>query len=293
MNKYLNTFLTYLEIEKNYSEHTLINYRIDLEDFIQFLNGLSLESVEYPILRRYLGQLRQRELKSRTIARKLSSLRSFYKFLQREGVVENNPASLVLTPKLDKSLPKFLTENEMERLINSPGERKQTNKFKKELSVRDEAIFEIMYSTGIRVSELVGMNEEDVDLIGQIARVRGKGKKERMVPLGSKSVDALRKYLLLREGKGRSIFRNKNGNRLTTRGVRNILERTIKTVSEMRKISPHTLRHSFATHMLDRGADLRSVQELLGHASLSTTQIYTHLTTERLKNVYEKAHPRA
>jgi len=229
------------------------------------------------------------------VSRKLSSLRSFYKFLQREGVVEQNPAKLLMTPKLDKPLPKMLSEEEVARLIEMPERR--VNPEKKSINSwmlkRDEAIFETMYSTGVRVSELVGMNHDDVDLISQMVRVRGKGKKERIVPLGDKAVGALQRYMEGKMSHSFAVFLNKNGKRLTTRGVYNIVERYIKYLSMQRQVSPHTLRHSFATHLLDRGADLRSVQELLGHASLSTTQIYTHLTTERLKNIYDKAHPRA
>ena len=279
-------FLTYLEIEKNYSAHTLVNYHIDLKEFFKFLDSTALEQVDYTVLRRYLAQIRQRHLKPRTIARKLSCLRSFVKFCQREELVKQNPAALLLTPKLDKPLPHFLTEEETFKLMDSPKDDKIA-------TLRDRAIFETLYSAGIRVSELVGLNTDQVDLISNLVRVQGKGKKERLVPVGDKAVDAIKQYLDTRIVKSNALFLNKNGGRLTDRSVRNIINKYIKLTSVQQHVSPHMLRHSFATHLLNRGADLRSVQELLGHVNLSTTQIYTHLTTEKLKNVYDKAHPRA
>jgi len=287
MNRYIDKFITYLEVEKNYSSHTLLNYRLDLGEFFTFLQEQPLEKVEYLHLRRFLSSLRDRNLKPRSMARKLSSLRSFFRFMNREGYLKENPAVLLMSPKLDKPLPKFLSESEMAQFIEAP-------KTDDDFGRRDRAILEVLYSTGIRVSELVGLNVEHVDLIGQIAKVSGKGKKQRLVPIGRKAVDALQTYLSQRKKMNASAcFLNKNGTRLTTRGVFNITDKYIKQVSATKDISPHVLRHSFATHMLDRGADLRSVQELLGHVSLSTTQIYTHVTTDRLKKVYDKAHPRA
>ena len=286
MNRHIDKYLTYLEIEKNYSPHTLLNYKIDLVEFFQFLGPKELEKVDYLFLRRYLASLKERKLKPRSMARKISSLRSFYKFLNREGYLKDNPAALLMTPKLDKPLPKFLSVDEMKVFIESP----QTDT---EAGLRDRAILETLYSTGIRVSELVGLNVDTMDLIGSIAKVAGKGKKERLVPVGNKATQAIRNYLNKRRGQAQALFLNKNGKRLTVRGVYNITDKYIKQVSATKNISPHVLRHSFATHMLDRGADLRSVQELLGHVSLSTTQIYTHVSTERLKKVYDKAHPRA
>jgi tyrosine recombinase XerC len=286
MNRHIDKFLTYLEIEKNYSPHTLLNYRVDLTEFFQFLGTTDLERVDYLFLRRYLASLREKKLKPRSMSRKLSSLRSFYKFMNREGYLKDNPAALLMSPKLDKTLPKFLSEDEMKAFIESPDTGS-------EAGLRDRAILETLYSTGIRVSELVGLNIDTVDLIGSIAKVAGKGKKERLVPIGSKAADAIRAYLNKRRATTQALFLNKSGRRLTARSIFNITEKYIKQVSATKNISPHVLRHSFATHMLDRGADLRSVQELLGHASLSTTQIYTHVTTERLKKIYDKAHPRA
>ncbi len=286
MNRYVNKFLSYLEIEKNYSPHTLLNYKIDLEDFCGFIKELPIERVDYFTLRRYLAQLRTRRLRPRTLARKLSSLRSLFRFLSREGYIKNNPAILLSTPKLDKKLPKFLSENEIIKLLEAP----PTNTVR---GLRDRAILETLYSCGIRVSELVGLDVHDVDFISNIVKVYGKGKKERLVPIGNKALDAIKRYLMKRSSEAKALFLNKNGKRLTDRSVRNIIEKYIVATSMRHHISPHTLRHSFATHLLNHGADLRSVQELLGHVNLSTTQIYTHMTTERLKRVYDHAHPRA
>lgn len=279
-------FLSYLEIEKNYSDHTILNYKIDLEEFFDFLDGMSFKNIDYPVLRRYVAHIRAKNLKPRSVARKLSCLRSFFKYLHREGLVDKNPAKLLMTPKLDKKLPNFLSEDEALTLIES-------TKPDKASELRDRAIFETLYSTGIRVSELVGLNEQSVDTIGNVIRVMGKGKKERIVPIGEKAVEAIMAYTQACPRKGSALFLNKNGTRLTTRSIRNIINKYIQRVGMHKKVSPHAIRHSFATHLLNRGADLRSVQELLGHMNLSTTQIYTHLTTEKLKNVYDQAHPRA
>ena len=245
-----------------------------------------MKAVDYPALRRFLAELRSKERKPRSVARKLSSLRSFFKYLQREGIVDKNPAALVQTPKLDKSLPHFLTEQDAVRLMESPVDDKIAD-------YRDRAIFETLYSSGIRVSELVGLSVRDVDLISNVIKVFGKGKKERMVPVGDKACEALQGYLETRGVKSEAVFLNRSGGRLSARSVRNIINKHIARQAMAQKVHPHMLRHSFATHMLDHGADLRSVQELLGHVNLSTTQIYTHLTTDRLKSVYAKAHPRA
>ncbi len=286
MTDHLDKFFTYLEVEKNYSAHTCVNYRIDLEDFIRFLEKTPVEATAYSDLRRFLAQLKARHLKPRTLARKLSSLRSFFKFLQREKIIQTNPAKLMVTPKLDKPLPHFLSEEEAIQIIEAP----QSSKI---ASMRDRAIFETLYSTGIRVSELVGLNIEDVDFIGNIIKVMGKGKKERMVPIGDKALDALKEYIGQRKIDSEFLFLNKGGTRLSDRSVRNIINKYILQQAMGQHVTPHMFRHSFATHLLNHGADLRSVQELLGHVNLSTTQIYTHLTTDRLKKVYDQAHPRA
>lgn len=286
MRGHLEKFLTYLDIEKNYSAHTLLNYRLDLNEFADFLGATPIETATYPDLRRFLAQLKAKNHKPRTLARKLSSLRSFFKFLQREGVVKTNPAYLLVTPKLDKPLPHFLSEKEAVDIIEAPKDNKLS-------CLRDKAIFEVLYSTGIRVSELVGLNVDDVDFIGNIIKVLGKGKKERMAPIGNQALDALKEYLDRRQIKGPFVFANKNGTRLTARGVRNIINKYILRMASGGHVTPHMFRHSFATHLLNHGADLRSVQELLGHVNLSTTQVYTHMTTDWLKKVYNQSHPRA
>lgn len=285
-HQHLESFLKHLCVERNYSEHTLVNYRIDLEDFVSGIGKASLKEIDYPFLRSYMARLHDKNYKPRTIARKASAVRSFFRYLFREGLIKQNPASLLMSPKLDKVLPKFLTEEDMERCIISPSEEKITD-------FRDKALLELLYSSGIRVSELTGLNIEDVDLEGGLIKVRGKRKKERVVPAGEPAVQALRIYLGARDQDSSAVFLNKNLTRLTPRGVRNIVNKYILKAALHQKVSPHVFRHSFATHLLNRGADLRIVQELLGHASLSTTQIYTHVTTDRLKQIYDQAHPRA
>ncbi len=286
MRKYIDKFLSYLEVEKNYSSHTLINYKIDLKEFSTFLGKVSVTEVDYSVLRRFLAQIRGRNLKPRSIARKLSSLRSFFRYLQREKIVNSNPASLLVTPKLDKPLPHFLSEQEAVKLIDAPSEDKVSQ-------FRDKAIFETLYSTGIRVSELVGLDIDDVDFISNIIRVMGKGRKERLVPIGDKALEAIQHYVDRRLQKVNTLFLNKNSTRLSTKGICNIVNRYVLKQAISQHVTPHMFRHSFATHLLNAGADLRSVQELLGHVNLSTTQIYTHLTTDKLKKVYDQAHPRA
>jgi len=289
MNRYLEKFLSYLEIEKNYSPHTLLNYKIDLEEFWKALGEIAVEKIDYLTLRKYLAEIKAKNYKPRSTARKLSAIRSFFRFLHREGHIKNNPAVLLQTPKLDKLLPNFLSEKEMTDLIESPSLDKPAGR-------RDRAILETLYSTGIRVSELVGLNVDGVDLIGNVAKVAGKGKKERLVPIGNKAVEAIRDYLKHRnkpKGNNPALFLNKNGTRLTAKSICDITHKYINATGVSRHISPHVLRHTFATHLLNHGADLRSVQELLGHVNLSTTQIYMHVTTDKLKKVYDQAHPRA
>jgi integrase/recombinase XerC len=289
MVRYIDKFIDYLKIEKNASEYTLINYSADLRDFSKFLGDISVETINYLVLRRYLAHMKEKNYSKRTVARKLASLRSFFKFLYREGYIKTNPASSVATPKLDKKLPLFLDTDEVVKLIEAPNEKDAAG-------LRDRAILETLYSTGMRVSELVRLNIENIDFISGVVKVFGKGKKERLAPIGDKALRAIRNYLDRRGAEltdKKVIFLNKNGTRLTDRSVRRVVEKYIKRASLRDGISPHTLRHSFATHLLNRGADLRSVQELLGHMNLSTTQIYTHVTTKRLKEVYDKSHPRA
>ncbi len=290
MKRFIEKFANYLEIEKNYSEHTLRGYRADLEELSGFLEDKDPKQISHIDLRRFMAALKERGCAKRTVVRKLGAIRSFFKFLFREKYITINPASSVFTPKLDKRLPEFLDAEKMTKFITAPDESSV-------LGLRDRAILEVLYSGGIRVSELVGLSREDVDMIAGVVKVRGKGKKERLALLGREAQRSLRRYQQELEPDkvfdDKAVFLNKNGTRLTDRSVRRIVDKYIKKCSIEQKISPHSIRHSFATHLLNNGADLRSVQELLGHKNLSTTQIYTHLSSEKLKEMYIKAHPRA
>lgn len=290
MQRHIEKFINYLKVEKNASDHTVKNYTVDLEVFKGFLGDKEIEAVDHLDLRRFLAELRAKNYSKRTIARKLASLRSLFRFLYREGHIKKNPITAILTPKLDKKLPVFLDTVKIDKLMSAPDAKDISG-------LRDRALLETLYSCGIRVSELVGLDESDIDFISGVIKVFGKGSKERVVPVGEPALAAIRKYMDERRKEkvkpNEAVFLNKAGGRLTDRSVRRILDKYIRTCSIVEKVSPHSLRHSFATHMLDRGADLRSVQELLGHMNLSTTQIYTHVTMDRLKTVYDKAHPRA
>ncbi|OIO40422.1 MAG: tyrosine recombinase XerC [Candidatus Omnitrophica bacterium CG1_02_49_10] len=288
MDKYISRFTNYLKVEKNYSGHTVKNYLVDLKAFKGFAQDTDIAKIDHLFLRRYLASMRSSGYSKRTIARKLATLRSFFRFLCTDGYLKDNPISGISTPKLDKKLPIFLDVDTVFRLLESPG---------RDISgLRDRAIMETLYSTGIRVSELAGLKMENVDFIGEVIKVFGKGRKERMIPIGNKAVNSIRAYMDERGRLGidrKELFLNKSKRPLSIRGIRRVIDKHIKNTSAKEHVSPHTLRHSFATHLLDRGADLRSIQELLGHMNLSTTQIYTHVTTERLKSVYDKTHPRA
>lgn len=278
----------------NCSEHTIKNYQSDLLQFFQFAaremgtkeEDLDLGAVDIYVVRSYLGFLTDQGLMRKSIARKLAALRSFFKYLCREGILEASPVQRIATPKMDRRLPEFLYVDQMEQLLNSPDNTTFLGK-------RDQLLLELLYGSGLRVSELVGLNRQDIDMDNGLMRVRGKGSKERIVPLTHPAVQALEVYLAERTDNERALLVNYRGTRLSDRSVRRILDRLMKQTGLDRHIHPHMLRHSFATHLLDGGADLRSVQELLGHAKLSSTQIYTHLTRERLKEVYMQAHPRA
>lgn len=286
---YRDKFLNYITVEKNYSAHTASNYNIDLREFEQFLEsrgGKDIKQIDYFLLRKFLSELAQRELDKRTLSRKISTLKSFFKFAVREGIITTNPAAALIYPRLSKPLPKFLTEQEVRLILRLPSSENV-------LGLRDKAMLEFLYSTGARVSEMVSCKISDVDLIGGVVKVKGKGRKERLLPLGEPALVSLKRYLDQRTDKNQALFINKRGSRLTDRGVRDIIYRYIKKGALSLRISPHVFRHSFATHLLNRGADLRSVQELLGHSSISTTQVYTHLTVDSLKSVYQKAHPRS
>jgi len=291
IRQYIDKFIRYLEIEKDASVHTIANYKIDLRGFADFAGDIDIEKIDYLLLRKFLAHLKAVQYDKKSIARRFACMRSFFKFLCRDGYLKNNPALSMSTPKLDKKLPFFLDMAQTEKLLSAPAGKDAA-------SLRDKAILETIYSAGMRISELVGLRMEDVDFIGGVVKVRGKGKKERLIPIGDTALRAIKSYLDKSSdgfnNKTRpALFLNKSNTRLTDDSVRRIIDKYIQIASMREKISPHTLRHSFATHLLDRGADLRAVQELLGHANLSTTQIYTHITTERLKSVYEKAHPRA
>ncbi|MFH1860373.1 MAG: tyrosine recombinase XerC [bacterium] len=294
---YLTEFISYLEAEKNYSHHTVAGYKNDLlmcDDFLKQADNGEMElgkgELDHSWLRRYLGELQKKQYSRTTIARKLAALRTYFRFLCREKYCQTNPAKTLHTPKLEMRLPKFLYPEEMTTLIDTTG----TDNV---LELRDRAILESLYSSGMRVSELVSLNIVDMELERGMARVMGKGRKERLVVLGSYAISAIYTYLearnkLLQGKQETAVFLNHRGKRITDRGVRLLIHK-ITQLQGSKHVSPHMLRHTFATHMLNSGADLRIVQELLGHASLSTTQIYTHVTKERLKIVYNKAHPRA
>jgi len=324
----IRKFLDYLKFEKRFSEHTAKCYGADLSQFGEFListSGAGHQPADEPIslaqhqagpatavatqatlkvdqlllstqtdtVRAYLAFLNEKQYSKATIARKLATLRSFYKFLVKRTQVSSNPVVAVRTPKQEKKLPRFLEYEEVKKLLDTPPVSSW-------LGARDRAILETLYSTGIRVSELVALNMDDIDFLGEVVHIRGKGKKERIAPIGSSALQVIQHYMEFRNKRAQSnsnfdskvLFVNKHGRRLSTRSVRRKMDKYLKMAGLDPAISPHTLRHSFATHMLNNGADLRSVQELLGHQSLSTTQIYTHLTTSKLKEVYKNAHPR-
>ncbi len=290
MKRFVVKFVSYLDIEKNYSAHTLRCYKTDLNELADFLDDKDPRKTTHLDLRRFLAELKGRNCAKRTVVRKLGAIRSFFRFLFREKYLTQNPADSIFTPKLDRRLPEFLDTEKMLKFITSPLSDNI-------LGLRDRAILEILYSTGMRVSELVQLDQQDVDLLSGVAKVKGKGKKERLTLLGSEAGSALRNYLKERSLEGqdsvKALFLNARGTRLTDRSIRRVIDKYITKCGIEQKISPHSLRHSFATHMLNNGADLRSVQELLGHKNLSTTQIYTHLGSKRIKEIYSKAHPRA
>lgn len=292
-------FFRYLESEKSASPHTLKNYRRDLEEFSAYLKAefprllnkdeADWRRVESRHLRAFIGHLLQKN-KSASVGRKLSTLKSFYHFCVRKGLLDKNPARLILTPKKPKLLPKFLSVDEAERLLAV------ARKARKPLGKRDAAMLEVLYGCGLRVSELAGLNFSSLDASNQTLRIRGKGNKERIVPLGAKAWEALQAYLEERGG-GRSpseaLFLSGRGARVQVRSLQRLVEEYQLRSGLGRKVSPHGLRHSYATHLLGNGADLRSIQQLLGHASLSTTQKYTHLSLEKLMEIYDKSHPKA
>lgn len=294
----ITEFLDYLGRERNMSEHTVRNYGVDLAQFLSHLTdagraGEFPEGVTHLSIRSFMAELSEKGVSRQTVARKIAALRSFYKFLQRRGRVASNPARVVHTPKLEKKIPSFLTVAMMERLLAAP----EGGTF---IGSRDKAILELIYSAGLRSFELVGLNHEDIDLERRVLRLRGKGMKERINPVGRYAMTALEEYLRFRNAHPdharfdpEAVFLNFRGQRLTTRSVRRMLSHYAALAGLPGDVSPHTLRHSFATHLLQRGADLRVVQELLGHENISTTQIYTHITASEMQRIYVDSHPRA
>lgn len=304
MEKLIEQFLEHLRYERNVSAHTLRNYASDLEQFLDFLDPSGarprtlpeITEIDHLTIREWLAALHTAQKKKASIARKLAALRTFFQFLVREEIVELNPAKLVATPRLEKKLPTHLSIEEAIRFIESPDPETDLGK-------RDRAMLELMYATGVRVAELTTLNVADVDLHNRLIRVTGKRRKQRIVPFGDPAAEAIRAYLQVRDKfllnapiskrDEEVLFLNYQGTRITTRSVGRMVEKYIRLCAGMHNISPHALRHSFATHLLDSGADLRDIQELLGHARLSTTQIYTHVSMEKLVEVYDKAHPKA
>lgn len=292
----------FLKNEKNYSNDTIISYKNDLTQFFNYLKDYKLlkntdiKYINHKIMRKYIVYLKENKYSRRSISRKVSSTRSFFKFIHKEGIININPTLNLITPKINKKLPYFLYLQEVIKLIEAPSKKTL-------FGIRDRAILEILYGTGIRVRELVNLNIGNIDFTEKIIKVFGKGSKERILPLSNPSIRAIQEYLenrnLFNKNKFTKIndkdalFLNRFGGRLTERSIRRIIIKYMKIAGLNKKLSPHVLRHSFATHLLGGGADLRSVQELLGHKSLSTTQIYTHITKERLKTIYKKSHPRS
>jgi len=299
--RHIDGFLNYLRVEKNASRLTIISYKTDLVQFFEFLAGkekqpleqLAKESLNHKSVREYLAHIQNNGQSKATAARKLASLRSFVKYLCRENILAENPIAAVSTPKQEQRLPKFLYSQEIELLMKAPD-------LSSPAGIRDKAILETLYASGIRVSELTGLNLRNLDFAEEYIKVTGKGDKDRLVPLGRKAKVALLLYInksrptYLKQGKkiNEAVFLNRFGERLSARSIRNILNKYVESIALNQRISPHTLRHTFATHLLNNGADLRSVQELLGHVELSTTQIYTHLTRDNIKTIYNNTHPR-
>lgn len=297
--KYLAEFIKYFEAEKGVSPHTIRAYQTDLLSFKEWLKGKGVdeEEINHTLMRSYLSYMQHEEYLRSTVVRRVSALRSYFKFLCRENFIKTNPVAELRIPKREKRLPNFLYLKEIDNLLASPvGDDP--------ISLRDKALLEILYSTGLRVSELVGLNLGMIDSYRMI-RIEGKGGRERLVPIGSYALQALDEYLKKRselmnnairlgiEPDREALFLNRWGKRLSDRGVRFIINKYLTIAKIDKTVSPHVLRHTFATHLLDRGADLRMVQEMLGHKSLSTTQVYTHVTKKRLKKVYDNTHPRA
>lgn len=303
MDRLIKKYLRYLQVERNASPHTITSYENDLTSFLEFCGShfnaeaaeVAIESVDRLLIRLWLGELSSRDLAKSSISRKVASIRSFFKFAFRRGYIQQNPAHLLIVPRKDKPLPKTVPPGDIERMLDNI-------KTERPKDIQDRAILEVFYSTGIRVSELTGLNLENVNLKAGQIHVQGKGNKERIVPLGTSASEILRKHMEHRTelfgsrtdaDARKALFLASGGQRAYDRGVRYLVEKYLKKESEVTQKSPHVLRHSFATHMLDNGADIRLIKEFLGHANLAATQVYTHTSVERLKHIYEQAHPRA
>jgi tyrosine recombinase XerC len=298
MKTHIRSFLLYLHDGRNYSPHTVAAYECDLREFLEFWESefpgrvMTPGGVDRRSIRRFLAWLHDREFASRSIARKLACLKSFFRYLRKMHIVASNPASTVVSPKLERRLPRTLDEGSVSRLMDQP-DRTSTR------GVRDVALLEVLYGAGIRLSELIGLRVADIDFGNGTIKVTGKGSKQRIIPFGAKARAALRAYLAVRpalasKGPGAAnAFLSSRGNPMSPKEVNRLMNRYIGMVSEIEKRSPHVLRHTFATHLLNRGADLRAVKELLGHESLSTTQLYTHVSVDHLRKVYAQAHPKA
>ncbi|MCL6472108.1 MAG: site-specific tyrosine recombinase XerD [Firmicutes bacterium] len=295
----LERFLKHLMAERNLAKNSIEGYSNDVLHFLSFLEKreIKLDDAGYRVLRTYLAHLQASDYSRKSIARKLSAIRAFYRFMQRQKGDSKNPAEIISTPKIENKLPKFLKENDVRTLISLPDVSSPQG-------LRDKAILEMLYAAGIRVGELVGLNLNDIDYRKLEVRVFGKGRKERIVPLHQEAADALRAYIKdgrrvfakrrdAEKGATTALFLNFKGERLTTHGVRSIMAKYVKQAGLSRGITPHAIRHSFATHLLEAGADLRYIQELLGHVDLSSTQVYTHLSKRRLRDIYLRSHPRA
>lgn len=303
MDKLIERFVRYLQYERNASPHTIRNYQSDLEQFRIFLSEgdpnapVNLDSIDALRIRGFLAHLFSNEKKKTSIARKLAAVRAFFKFLTRENILSANPSSTVSTPKLDKTLPRIMTEEEMNTFLDQVSKAAQS---REPAILRDRAILELLYASGLRVSELVGLDLRAVNFGEGMVLVRGKGNRERIVPFGSKAKQALTEYLPSREKilmdakkSSNAVFLNMHGGRLTTRSVDRLVKAYVRTMGPNVKVSPHSLRHAFASHLLTEGADLRAIQEMLGHKSLGTTQKYTQVSIKQLIEVYDKAHPKA